>query len=183
MTEEKVGSVNDEEQIQEKKDGGGVNLGRHQAQCTICLSPNRQQIDEDWINWHHPGHFKDAFGVSRDTLYRHAHATGLFSKRRKNVSMVLEKMIERVDWAPVSGSVILSAIKVLEKINRAGQEGEPVHETDPKVLLKRMSPEERQQFVQDGSLPEWFSEANGTTPCQSQEGDKTSPVTEAQKLQ
>lgn len=53
MHEEKTGSINDEKQIQDKE-GGRINRGRHQAQCTICKSPYRQHIDEEWINWCSP---------------------------------------------------------------------------------------------------------------------------------
>ena len=38
MKEDNVGSVNDVKQVQDKE-GGGVNLGRHKAQCSICLHP------------------------------------------------------------------------------------------------------------------------------------------------
>jgi hypothetical protein len=50
---EEIGSVNDEKQIQ-NKEGGGVNLGRHQAQCKICSSPYRQQIEEKFMDWGYP---------------------------------------------------------------------------------------------------------------------------------
>ena len=39
MTEEKISSVNDDKQVQDKE-GGSVNLGRHQAQCSVCLHPH-----------------------------------------------------------------------------------------------------------------------------------------------
>ena len=182
MNEEKTGSVNDEKQIQDKKDGG-INLGRHQAQCTICLSPYRQQIEEEWINWRSPGDLEERFKISRYTLYRHAHAQNLFPKRRENVLMALEKIIERVDWTETRCSDVLSAIKLLIKLNGAGQGGKPVEETVPKKVVQPMTPEERQEPVQDGSLPEPPSEANAITPCQSQEGETTSPVTESKQLQ
>jgi hypothetical protein len=182
MQEESTDSMNNKKQIQEKE-SGGVNLGRHQAQCTICKSPYRQQIEEEWISWYSPSHFEKLFDLSRDALYRHAHALDLFTKRRKNILMTFEKIIERVDLTPMSGSVILSAIKAYAKINGAGQGGEPVQGTDLKKLSKRMSPEEREHFVKDGTVPDWFSQETGTTPCQGQEGEKASQVTEANKLQ
>ena len=36
---------NTRKELGEKEDRR-VNLGRHQAQCTICLSPDREQIEE-----------------------------------------------------------------------------------------------------------------------------------------
>jgi hypothetical protein len=45
---------------------------------------------------------------------------------------------------------------------------------DFKKLLERMSPEEREAFARDGSLPEWFSIAKAATPSDGQEGEKES---------
>jgi hypothetical protein len=122
------------------------------------------------------------YAVSRDSLYRHAHALDLFSKRRKNLPMALDKIIERVDVTQISGSVILSAIKAHAKISGAGQAREPVQTTEPKKLFEQMSPEERRAFAQDGSLPKWFPGVRGTTG-QAQEEEKAGEVTETQKLQ
>ena len=160
-----------------------VNLGRHQAQCTIYSSPYRQQIEEEWISWHSPAHFEKAFDVSRDALYRHAHALDLFSKRQRNISMALEKIIERVDWTPVSGSQIISAIQTYMKLNSTGKGTKQAQGTSPKELLERMSKEEREAFVRDGSLPEWFSRAKGATLGESQEEGQESQVPEPKGLQ
>ena len=46
--------------------------------------------------------------------------------------------------------------------------------TDPKKLLERMSKEEREAFARDGSLPDWFSGAIGSTPSDGQKGEKGS---------
>ena len=78
--------------------------------------------------------------------------------------MALDKIVERVDETEISGSVILSAIKLLHKNNGAGQGGEPAQNTDFKKLFERMSPEERENFAKDGSLPAWFLDAMGITP-------------------
>lgn len=183
MQQETTSAMNDEKQIQSKKKDGAVNLGRHQAQCTICQSPYRQQIEEDWMNWHSPAYFEKVYGLSRDCLYRHAHAFDLFPERHKNISMALDKIVERVDWTTASGSVILAAIKLLMKNNEAGKGDKAVQGADSQKVAPPMSPEERQDPVQDGSLPESPSTANGTTPCQGQEAETASPVTEAQTLQ
>jgi hypothetical protein len=44
--------------------------------------------------------FWELFNVSHDALYRHA--SDLFSKRRKNVTMALEKIIELADYVSMS---------------------------------------------------------------------------------
>jgi len=173
--------MNDEKQVKDKE--GGVNLGRHQAQCSICLFPYRQQIEEEWINWQSPHYFEQVFKVSRDALYRHAHACDLFSKRQRNIRRALERIIETADYAQTTLSGVVSAINAYTKLNSGEQGVEPVQATDPKKLLERMSQEEREAFAKDGSLPDWFSNGEGAAPGDSQEGEKESEVTETKRAQ
>lgn len=180
MNEEIVS--NDRKQLKDNE-GGSVNLGRHQAQCSVCLHPQRQEIEEYFINWGSTAHISRLYGPSRDSMYRHAHAFGLFNKRRANITMALEKIIEGVDWTVISASVVVSAVKALAKINSAGKGTEPAQATDPKKLLERMSQEEREAFARDGSLPDWFSSGEGATPGDSQKGEKESEVTETKRVQ
>jgi hypothetical protein len=179
---EEVGSLKN---IMEVEGGrvGGVSLGRHQAQCTICQHPQRQEIEEKWIDWCSPYQFQKEYGISHDSMYRHAHALDLFSKRNKNATRALERIIEKVDYAQFNGSVVVSAIKALAKINSTGQRSEQAQSTNAKELFQRMSPQEREAFAQDGSLPDWFSGGIGATPSDGQEGEKEREVTENTLLQ
>jgi hypothetical protein len=183
MTEEKIGSVSDEKPLKDKG-GAGVNLGWHQAQCTICLSSCRQEIDELFVDWVSPQVIADRYtNISRYSVYRHAHACDLFSKRAKNINRALERFIERVDTTIVNGSSIISAIKIYMKLNSAGQGTEQAQGADPKKLFERMSKEEREGFARDGTVPNWFSGAIGATPSDGQGGEKESEVTETTRLQ
>ncbi len=165
------------------KEGSSVNLGRHQAQCTVCSSPYRQLIEECWIGWGNTQSIADRCGVTRYAVYRHGHAFNLFSKRRRNIAMALEKIIECVDCAPTTASTVLSAIKAYVKLNSQAEWKEQAQGTSPEELFERMSPQERDAFARDGSLPDWFSGAKGATPSDSQEGEKESQVTETKGLQ
>jgi hypothetical protein len=168
----------------DNKEGGRVNLGRHQAQCSICKSLVREQIEEDWLNWKSPSHIVENYkNLSRDALYRHVRALGLNDKRRKNYSVALERIIESVDYIhAIRCSDVISAVKALAKLNGLGQKGKPVQGADLRKLLARMSHEEREHFVKDGTLPKWFPAAMGTTPDEGQEEEKPSEVTEAEKV-
>ena len=136
-----------------------VSLGRHKSQCHICVHAQREQIEEEWMNWGNTTLIADRYGVSRDGIYRHAHALGLSGKRRRNVLMAAERMIERLDTIPVSSSAILSAIRIVAKINSESQEGGPARGMDPKELFRRMTQDERLAFAGDGSLPAWFTKS------------------------
>lgn len=154
MAEERT---NDEKQIQDKE-GVGVNLGRHQAQCTVCGHPQRQEIEEKWMDWGSAYRIEKQFGVSHDSIYRHAHALGLFSRREKNIKRALERIIERVDDTIINGSTIIAAISAYLKINSARQGTEQTQGTDIK------SQTEGEAFARDGSLPEGFFNAMPETP-------------------
>jgi hypothetical protein len=183
MTEEKIVSATDAKQLNDKE-RGTVNLGRHQAQCTICLSSCRQEIEELFVDWVSPDLIIKQFtNISRDSVYRHAHAWGLFDQRKKNIGRALEKIIERVDFMSTTGSQVISAIQTYVKLNRLGQGTEQAQGPNPKELFELMSKEEREAFARDGSLPDWFSRAKDGTPVESQEGEQESQAPEPQKLQ
>jgi hypothetical protein len=157
-----------------------VSLGRHESQCRICAHARREQIEEEWMNWGNTTLIAERNGVSRDGIYRHAHALGLSDKRRRNVLMAAEKMIERVDTIPISSSAILSAIRIVAKINSEEQEEDPARGMDPKELFQRMRQDERLAFASDGSLPAWFTKA---TPGDPPKGDTASVVADIAPLQ
>lgn len=62
-------------------EGGNVSRGRHEYHCTVCAHPKRQEIEPDWIGWGNTSRIARNYRVNRDSLYRHAHALDLFSKR------------------------------------------------------------------------------------------------------
>jgi hypothetical protein len=65
-----------------------VNLGRHQSGCKICSHPQREEIERDFITWKSPTPIVKQYGLAdRTSIYRHAHALGLFAKRSRNVRM------------------------------------------------------------------------------------------------
>jgi hypothetical protein len=68
-----------------------------------------------------PDYLKSAFGVSRDALYRHARAFGLLSKRRKNLPVALDHIIDRAEWVHINGSTVISAIKLLAQWEGVGR--------------------------------------------------------------
>ena len=169
--------MNDEKELKDMG-SGNVNLGRHQAQCAICLSSYRQQIDELFIDWVSPHLIVKQYSpISRDSLYRHAHACDLFSKRKKNIGMALEKIIERVDIMPMTGSQVVAAIQAYVKLNSPGKGTGQAQGTNPKELFGRMSKAEREAFVRDGSLPNWISEGTDAAPGGGQLD--TEPATDA----
>jgi hypothetical protein len=86
-------------------------LGRHERKCVICHHPDREAIEEEFLNWHSP--FKTAIhhNVAARTLYRHALAVGLTRRRRGNMRAVLDRLLDRADGATVTGDSIIRALR------------------------------------------------------------------------
>jgi hypothetical protein len=109
------------------------------------------------------------YGVSRDSLYRHCHALGLFEKRGRNLKGALEKIIEQADSVAVNAGAVVQAIQAYAKINSAGQWVDRTEQVNLNELFKRMSAEELEQYATTGDLPDWFKQTVGATVSDSQE--------------
>src|SRR6202022_3357470 len=72
-------------------------LRRHQRLCTVCNHPDREAIESDFLRWGRPSQIAITYNIrDRASMYRAAHATGLFALRTRNLRWVLERMLERV---------------------------------------------------------------------------------------
>jgi hypothetical protein len=74
-----------------------TNPGRHRTICKVCNHDKREEIEQDWISWGNTTRIAEEYGLTRDSLYRHAHACGLFEKRGKNVRKAMERIIEQAE--------------------------------------------------------------------------------------
>ena len=64
---------------------------------------------------------KDFHLADRTTVYRHAHAFGLFEKRRRNVRAALERIIEHAGEVDVTAQAVVTAVQADAKINAQEQ--------------------------------------------------------------
>ena len=160
-----------------------VNIGRHRSQCTICAHPHRAGIEEEWINWASATQLAAYWGFSRFSLYRHAHALGLFRQRRQNIRMIYERILERVDSVAIGGAVILSTADAYRKILAEEERSEQTQAPGPREWLGRMSAAEREAFVRDGTLPDWMSGDGTATPGDEQKDETENQSTDDTKVQ
>jgi hypothetical protein len=71
-------------------------LGRHRRHCSVCAHAKRAEIEAEFVSWRSPVAIASEYGLAdRSSIYRHAHALDLFSKRQRNVRAALEKIIEK----------------------------------------------------------------------------------------
>ena len=144
-----------------------MSRGRHEYHCTVCAHPKREEIQQDWIGWGNTSRIAKQYRVSRDALYRHAHALDLFAKRQRNIRKALERIIEQAETVDVNASAVVAAIQAYAKINNSGQWVEHIQGTNMNELFERMTKEELDAYARDGSLPEWFTNVVGATASDS----------------
>ncbi|MHB8411054.1 MAG: hypothetical protein ACYDDI_03810, partial [Candidatus Acidiferrales bacterium] len=103
-----------------------ANLARHAAKCGVCNHPSRAAIEFDFLNWRNPFDLVRNYRLRNlSTIYRHAHATGLFSRRRLNLRFALERIVERVGEVPVTANAVIRSIRAITRINDAGEWVDP----------------------------------------------------------
>jgi hypothetical protein len=103
-----------------------VSLNHHKAHCVICTHSDRADIEEDFLPWRSAGDIAEEHQVGdRRTVYRHAHATGLWQRRRRNLRAALESLIEGVDTVEVTGDTVIRAAIAHARINDEGRYVDP----------------------------------------------------------
>jgi hypothetical protein len=97
------------------------NLEMHQAHCRICLSDHRQEIDEAFVSWENVRQLAYDFKIDRRAIYRHAHATGLYDRRDRNIRRALGRIISEADTVAPTADAVVRAIKILTHVNARGE--------------------------------------------------------------
>ena len=145
------------------------NVGRHKTSCKVCAHPDRERIEEEWCAWGNTSKLAKQYALSRDSLYRHCHALGLFERRGRNLKGALEKIIEQADLVTVNAGAVVQAIQAYAKINAAGQWIDRTEQVNLSDLFERMTREELEAYAREGALPDWFTSIVGATHADSQE--------------
>ena len=148
----------------------GTSLGRHRRNCTVCSHPKCADIEADFVSWRSPGAIAREFGLAdRASVYRHAHALGLFPKRQRNVRAALERIIEKAGEVDVTAAAVVAAVQAYSKINAAGQWVDRSEHVNLNELFDRMTQQELEAYAKDGTLPDWFTTTLGATPRDGEE--------------
>lgn len=141
----------------ERNPDAAVSLGRHQRNCSVCGHEQREEIEAAFIGWRSPAAIAEEYGLAdRASVYRHAHALGLFEKRRRNIRAALERIIEKAGEVEVTASAVVAAVQAYAKINSAGEWIDRTETVSLNQLFERMSNQELEAYAQTGTLPEWF---------------------------
>ena len=140
-----------------------VSRGRHEYQCSVCSHAERKEIEEAFVNWFAPGRIAKRYGVSRDAIYRHAHALSLMELRRRNVRAALEKIIEHACDVKTNAAAVVSAVSAYARINLRGELVERTQSVNLNQLFNKMTAAELEAYAKTGALPEWFERTLAAT--------------------
>jgi len=146
-----------------------VNPGRHQRNCSICRHAQREEIEAAFVSWQSPATIAGEYGLAdRASVYRHAHALGLFAKRQRNVRAALERIIEKAGEVPVSASAVVSAVQAYAKINDNGQWGDRSVQVNFSDSLRERSDDELRFYLREGAWPDSVEKSVSATGLYSQ---------------
>jgi hypothetical protein len=142
-----------------------TNLGRHRRNCSVCSHSKCAEIEADFVSWRSPAVIAQEYGLAdRASVYRHAHALGLFPKRQRNVRSALERIIEKAGEVDVTAAAVVAAVQAYSKINAGGQWIDRSEHLNLNELFDRMTQQELEAYAKDGTLPDWFTTTLGATP-------------------
>ena len=95
---------------------------RHARKCCICRHPLREEIESDFLLWRNPRQIMEEYDLAHHAaIYRHAHATGLATRRRENAYSALDSIVEQVDDVQVTASAILRAMRAYSCLTPKGR--------------------------------------------------------------
>ena len=147
-------------------------VGRHEPRCKICSHPRREEIEAQFTGWISPADIARDFKLGdRSSVYRHAHATGLFAKRDRNVRAGLGRLIERIDYVKPTASAIVQAIALLARINARGELVERSELPGRHELYSQMNRDELLVYATSGTLPAWFRRPAAANETPASEGE------------
>jgi hypothetical protein len=148
-----------------QRKSGATSLGRHRRNCSVCSHPKCPEMEADFVSWRSPSTIAQEYGLAdRASVYRHAHALGLFPKRQRNVRAALERIIEKAGEVDVTAAAVVAAVQAYSKINAAGQWVDRSEHVNLNELFEKMTQQELEAYAKDGTLPDWFTTTLGATP-------------------
>lgn len=115
---------------------GPVDLPKHVRCCCICQHPQREAIEEGFLEWRRAAELRHEFELpNRSCIYRHAHAFGLFDRRAQLLRFGLENIIEESSHCLVTAESVIRAIRAHSCLDENGRWIEPPR----RVIISRES--------------------------------------------
>jgi len=98
-----------------------IDLSHHKRRCSICHHPDRDAIEEAFLQWCNTRVIQHEFKIAERAIYRHAHALKLFKQRNLSLRSALEFVIQKAEHVQPSAEGLVKAIHAYTRINDQGQ--------------------------------------------------------------
>jgi hypothetical protein len=97
-------------------------FGRHTRKCMVCHHPECEGIELEFLHWRSPRDIAEDYGLEDySSIYRRAHASGLFERRRATIRFALEPIIEQAANVRVTPESVVRADRAYACINKTGE--------------------------------------------------------------
>ena len=100
-----------------------IDLSRHERRCSICRHPEREAIEEAFLQWRSVRSIDVDFEPEGGptAIYRHARALKLFKQRNLSLRSSLEFVIEQAEHVTPTAKGLVRAIRAYTRINDQGE--------------------------------------------------------------
>ena len=102
-------------------------LSRHSRKCSVCRHKQRADVELDFLHWFSAESIAHDYDLDAAAIYRHAHATGLFNERMRNIRFAAIHIAEQAESVTPSASAVLNAIRACTLIDDEGKWTDPPH--------------------------------------------------------
>jgi len=98
-----------------------IDFRHHKRRCSICHHPDRDAIEEAFLQWCNTRVIQHEFKIAERAIYRHAHALKLFKRRNLSLRSALEFVIQKAEHVQPTAEGLVKAIHAYTRINDQGQ--------------------------------------------------------------
>jgi hypothetical protein len=95
---------------------------RHDRRCCVCRHRERAEIESEFLRWRSAQSIAKEYGIAHhSSIYRHAHATGLFAQRATHLRLALSPLIEQAAVVHVTADSIVRAVALCARLTDDGE--------------------------------------------------------------
>jgi len=94
---------------------------RHARKCLVCRHPDRAKIEAAFLHWRSPRLIALQHNLAgTQSIYRHAHATGLYALRRFKLLCAAERIAELLDGLGPNADAVIRAVEACSRLDARG---------------------------------------------------------------
>lgn len=140
---------------------GPKHIARHEAQCAVCKSPRRKELDAEYMSGGSPIRLAQTYGFGKDSVYGHVIATGLRKKRFEDTLGCLTRLIEYGENLMDAKSLDINASTIAQAVRIMAEIKKQIADNDPTILIfQNLDPEVRENLAE--SIKNRFADVGNT---------------------